>query len=383
MNRVPEQSGSGNARVSVIIPAYNAARFVRQTIESVLSQGYSNCEIILVNDGSTDATGDVVATFRDRIVIVTQENRGLSGARNSGLAVATGEYVWFLDSDDVLLPGAIGKLATHLQLHPEVGIVAGCWDLVDELGRVTATGLDAGWARWTTGVLRRNPIREFLLRNHFPPCVILTRTSAVRACGGFDNGLRAFEDQDLWLRMARQGCRFEVVPVPVALYRRHPACMTLNISHIESNMLIFLSKWFEASPLDAETEGIKPYAYCTGWLSLAAKCCEARSMEEARRCWEVAHDWLKRARPDEEMARQVLGDIDGRPWELSTLAILRMTCPLLVAEHCWTRARLCLRDHQFGAACGWLRRILTKHPRLFLMKLRRVRQRCLHPSEAC
>src|SRR5215211_9350661 len=92
--------------VSVVIPCYNQAHFLGEAIESVLSQSYRNFEILVVDDGSTDNTSEVASRY-ERVRIVRQENRGLSGARNRGLREAKGEYVVFLDADDRLLPGAL------------------------------------------------------------------------------------------------------------------------------------------------------------------------------------------------------------------------------------------------------------------------------------
>src|SRR5215213_4115846 len=119
--------------VSVVIPCYNLAHFLGEAIESVLAQSYPNFEIIVVDDGSPDNTSEVAARYPG-VRLVRQENQGLSGARNAGLARSEGEYVVFLDADDRLLPEALEAHLEHLKAHPECAFVSG------RLKRIAADG---------------------------------------------------------------------------------------------------------------------------------------------------------------------------------------------------------------------------------------------------
>src|SRR5215211_2313466 len=110
--------------VSVVIPCYNQAHFLSEAIESVLAQSHPNFEIIVVDDGSTDDTSEIAARYPE-VRLVRQENKGLSGARNAGLAHSEGEYVVFLDADDRLLPEALEAHLEHLEAHPECAFVSG------------------------------------------------------------------------------------------------------------------------------------------------------------------------------------------------------------------------------------------------------------------
>src|SRR5919112_3168501 len=121
------------ALVSVIIPSYNHAHYLGEAIESVLSQSYRNFEIIVVDDGSTDNTSEVASHYEE-VRLVRQENRGLAGARNSGLAEAEGEYLVFLDADDRLLPRALEVNLTELAAHPQCALVAGYQWLIEADG---------------------------------------------------------------------------------------------------------------------------------------------------------------------------------------------------------------------------------------------------------
>ena len=110
-------------KVSVIIPAYNASEYLSQTLESVLVQTYSDFEIILVDDGSTDETDQVIAKYSSHLNLIQQENKGLSAARNAGLNMAIGEYLVFLDADDLLTPRKLAIQAAFLDQNPGIGIV--------------------------------------------------------------------------------------------------------------------------------------------------------------------------------------------------------------------------------------------------------------------
>jgi glycosyltransferase involved in cell wall biosynthesis len=112
--------------VTVILPAYNAERYVSESIQSVLDQTYTCWELIIINDGSTDKTRDIISTFDDeRIQVIEQENRGVSAARNEGLSSAKGKYITFLDADDVLPPNSLEVRASYLELNKNIDLVDG------------------------------------------------------------------------------------------------------------------------------------------------------------------------------------------------------------------------------------------------------------------
>src|SRR5665213_988407 len=106
-------------KVSVIMPAFNMEGFIREAIQSVFAQTYPHYELIIVDDGSTDSTHEALAPFLDRITLVRQKNAGPSAARNRGLQIATGEFAFFLDADDLLLPGAFEALVALLRKRPD------------------------------------------------------------------------------------------------------------------------------------------------------------------------------------------------------------------------------------------------------------------------
>lgn len=120
-----EDEASQKPLISVVIPCYNAAAYVAQAINSVLSQGYENLQIIVVNDGSTDNSEQAIMEFSDRIEYIAQDNAGISAARNAGLAVARGSLIAFLDSDDLWCENSLGVRVSCINQNPEVDYVFG------------------------------------------------------------------------------------------------------------------------------------------------------------------------------------------------------------------------------------------------------------------
>ena len=214
-------------KVSVIMPTYNRARFIAESIQSVLAQTFTDFEIIVVDDGSRDNTREVVNSFRDsRITYIYQKNRGVSVARNTGIKAANGEYFIFLDSDDVLLKGAIEKRVKVMDRHPEVGFSYGQTYLMDARGRVF--GL---WKlrRGNSGIRRgTEELRDFLMGNHVPTLTVMVRGSCLFAVGLFDLTFSAgSEDLELWIRLAKKYSAAYLAE-PLAKYRIHQSSITVE-----------------------------------------------------------------------------------------------------------------------------------------------------------
>lgn len=203
-------------RVSAVITAYNSEAFVAEAIASALRQSVPVEEILIVDDGSTDRTREVVAGFDDeRVHYLFQENSGAGAARNRGIRQATGEFVAFLDADDIWLEDKTRLQSDYLAAHAEVALVSGLaewWNLVKGTRRLRGEAPASG------KILRR----ELLVRNVIGnPSMCMARRTALLEAGLFDGSLRLCEDYDLWNRMA---ARFEVavLPNPVVVYRWHP-----------------------------------------------------------------------------------------------------------------------------------------------------------------
>jgi hypothetical protein len=219
--------------VSVVIPCYAQAHFLSEAIESVLAQTHSAHEIIVVDDGSPDNVREVVARY-PAVRCVSQENRGLSQARNRGLADSTGEFIVFLDADDRLLPNALAAGARALSSRPDCGFVCGHRRLIDALGRPLPTEIKTfqGKARY-----------ELLLRENIvgPPVVVMFRRSVLVELGGYSAEQRFSEDYELYLRMAQRydsWCHEELI----AEYRLHGANMSRDHRGMLAGTLLALAR---------------------------------------------------------------------------------------------------------------------------------------------
>lgn len=249
--------------VSVIIPAYNQGHFLAAAVQSVLDQTHAAVEILVVDDGSTDNTRTVVAHFTDpRLRYIYQENRGLSGARNTGIRHATGDYISYLDSDDQFLPHKLALMVDLLETRPNIGFVAGQAVPIDEQGQPIGKIFDDGL-----------PLREVDLLLHNPLHVgsVLLRSDCQRRAGFFDESLRSYEDWDMWLRLARQGCRMAWLDQPVSLYRFHGAQMTRDGQQMTTATFAVLDKLFADPDLPADWLALRDRAYSRAYLRAAAQ----------------------------------------------------------------------------------------------------------------
>lgn len=203
-----------NPRVTVLVPVFNRPRYVKEALESVLPQECEGgFEVLVVDDGSTDETPDVVRAFGDPVRVIRQDNAGPAVARNRGLREARGEFVALLDSDDVWLPGKLAAQVELLSARPEAVFLHSD---VEEFFE------DDPERRWKNRplVLDGQVHRELLRRNHVHTMTVVLRREAVLAVGGFDAEYPPCEDWDLWLRLTENA---PVVgdPVPRVRVRIH------------------------------------------------------------------------------------------------------------------------------------------------------------------
>jgi glycosyltransferase involved in cell wall biosynthesis len=219
-------------RVSVIIPCYQQAHFLTDSIESALGQSYHSLEVIVVDDGATDPTWEVAASYPE-VRCVRQRNQGVSAGRNAGLRASHGEYVIFLDADDRLLSGGVEVGAAALDAHPEAAFAVGRHRRINVDGGPLPTGLRPRvQGDYYVSLVRRCWIAV--------PEVMYRRT-ALMAVGGFDTRLRHAEDYDLFLRITR---RFPIVDhyVEVAEYRQHPGTLSRNAEDMLVSTLAVLAQ---------------------------------------------------------------------------------------------------------------------------------------------
>lgn len=207
-------------RVSVVIPTYNSDRYIVEAIESVLNQTYSDYEIIVVDDGSTDRLLEVLEPYRDRIRYLYQDNQGLSVARNTGIRHAQGEFVALLDADDFFLPDKFAHQVVCFDAQPDVGIVHSGWQFVDESGRQVLSEHEP-WC-----VLPHLNLQAWLLWRPLLPSAMMFRRDWLERVGGFDPDRPPVEDVDLVLRMVAIGCQSAWLRQITVNYRQHGASIT-------------------------------------------------------------------------------------------------------------------------------------------------------------
>ena len=226
-------------RVSVIIPTYNRSRYIAEAIRSVQAQTHRDVEIIVADDGSTDDTSQIMAGFGDSVSYLPLEHRGQPAAtRNAGLRAAEGEYVAFLDSDDLFLPGKLALQLAAFEQHPEAGLAySNGYFFRDDPQVPTGRTLDG--MPTPTG----DALADLLRGNFLTSPVVLVRHECLNVVGLFDERPEFFavEDYDLWLRIAAH-FPFVHAPGDVAAIRRHRQSISRDVASLRSRALAILAK---------------------------------------------------------------------------------------------------------------------------------------------
>jgi glycosyltransferase involved in cell wall biosynthesis len=230
---------------SVVLPAYDAEAFITQALDSVGAQSEGDYEIVVLDDGSRDGTSEAVRRWHAQhdarsLRLHAQDNRGIGAARNAAIAHADGQWIAFLDADDLWLPPKLARVRAFLARHPDVDLV--CHDewLVDGSG--------------TRRRLRHGPhtrYHDLLFKgNVLSTSATVVRSASVRAVGGFPEDLRynGHEDYDLWLRLARSGCRFAYLHEILGHYRVHAGGITSRAEEHCVNGLNVLEAHYRTLP---------------------------------------------------------------------------------------------------------------------------------------
>jgi glycosyltransferase involved in cell wall biosynthesis len=229
-------------KISIIIPAYNCEKTIELTVESVLRQTFTDFELIIVNDGSEDLTLDVISQITDsRIKVFSFENAGGNVSRNRGLKYAVGEFVSFLDADDMWTADKLASQFTVLQENPQAAVAYSWTDYIDENGEFVVSGRRI----IANGNIYENLLTTNFLENGSNP---LIRKEAVIVLNGFDESLKAAQDWDMWLRLA---FKFEFVCVPSVqiLYRISHNSVSSNLVRQEKACLQVLEKAYKEREL--------------------------------------------------------------------------------------------------------------------------------------
>ena len=289
--------------VSVVVPAYNAESYLRETLDCLLGQTYSEMEIVLVDDGSADGTAAIARAAGERVQVFSQDHKGVSYARNEGLARCRGVFVHFMDADDLLSPDFYERMVAPLVADPAV-----------DATYCSEESFEGDWA--TRKVLWRTDKAEYegdlyravLLSSNLSPANVLYRVAGLAFLGGFDVTLRTSEDYDFQLRFARFG-NMRRVPEAVYHYRRHSASASREYAMVYRNRLSVAKRHIVAF------EGMRHWR--AEWKAL-------RRTSAVEACATMRFN-LKRSRGDARALRRELGKAlrflastrSALPWILS------------------------------------------------------------------
>ena len=335
-------------RASIIIPVYNLRAFVGEAIESALAQTVprEQFEIVVVDDGSTDGSADVISRFAPHVRSIRQENRGLSAARNAGIAAARGDFLVFLDADDRLLPEKVSASLSVFAARADLGLVYSGVRYIDAHG---APLPERGGTRQEGDLLP-----ALLLGNLIHPNAAMVRRAPVQEAGGFDERLTALEDWDLWLRLSVRGLRWGCIPRPLAEYRIRADAMHQDRTRMAENTLAVLDKLFAESNVPAGARARQSLAYQHAHLAAAADYYRVGDRE-------AGAAWFRRA-------------ADARPGFLTEPRSLRRFCRLLLPPEAQAKAAEAREARRLAATLRLALRDLYAHDDLSLA-VRRTRHR--------
>ncbi len=247
-------------QVSVIIPAYNAMKFLPITLDGVLKQTFQDFEVIIVDDGSSDSIKEWSKSIEDqRVVFISQDNQGPAAARNRGIRQAKGEFLAFLDADDLWFNTKLEKQVKILENNPNIGLVYTWLGSIDGLGNIRGK------------IIKNNlegDVWKTLIEHNIIECgsTPMVRYSCFEKVGNFDPQLAYAQDWDMWLRIASE-YRFKVIPEVLVYYRIHPNNRSKNWQIMEPSYEIIMNKAFEN--VSTEREKFKNYASARTKLTIA------------------------------------------------------------------------------------------------------------------
>lgn len=252
--------------ISVIIPVYNGEKTIIKTLKSVLTQTFSNIEIIIINDGSTDSTLEVISSITDiRIKILSYSNAGLAASRNRGISESTGKYISFIDADDLWTPDKLEVQLKALHQFPQAAIAYSWTDYIDVNGKI----LRPGKRTVANGDVFTQLLQSNILENGSNPLII---SQVFDNIGGFDESLFAAEDWDMWLRLAAN-YKFACVEKSQILYRVSASSMSTNLRRQEVASLQVIERAFTCEKA-ASLQHLKKYALANIYRYLTFKSIE-------------------------------------------------------------------------------------------------------------
>ncbi|MGL5084036.1 MAG: glycosyltransferase [Microcoleaceae cyanobacterium] len=267
--------------VSVVIPVYNGEKTIAETIDSVLSQSFKDFELIVINDGSTDKTLEIISQFQDpRLQVFSYSNAGLATSRNRGIQQAKGEYISFLDADDLWTFDKLEAQVQALNSDPEAAVVYSWTDLIDESSQFLSSDSRASF----TGDVYPN-----ILLASFPSngSNVMVRRQAFAESGRFDESLKAAEDWEMWIQLGAK-YPFAVVPKPQVLYRISQSSMSTKLEQHETESLKVIERAFAQAP--NHLQPLKPQSLANLYKYLTFKALDGQQgVKAAQFFWKAAN----------------------------------------------------------------------------------------------
>jgi glycosyltransferase involved in cell wall biosynthesis len=261
--------------VSVVIPAYNSARYISTAVESALAQSLRDCEIIVIDDGSTDHTREIIARFGSSVRYVAQRNAGVAVARSRGIQESQGHYIGFLDADDTWLPTKLERQVMALSQSPARACYT-AYTICDRALRPLAVQRS----------LRHGPmLDDLLLRGNVVGniCSVLCDRALFSMVGGFDPILSQCADWDMWIRLATV-TDFLYLDEPLVNYRQHGSSMSRRPELLERDSLRVLEKGFSLPGVPAAVRERRREAFGRNYMVLAGTYFHARRYRDFLRC---------------------------------------------------------------------------------------------------
>jgi glycosyltransferase involved in cell wall biosynthesis len=234
-------SATRTPQVSVIIPAYNGDRYIVQAVESVLCQTFTNWEMIVVDDGSTDRTYQVLQPYLERISYIYQENQGVAAARNRGIKESKGDLIAFLDQDDFFLPDKLASQVALFRSSPSLGIVNSGWRLVNEQGE-TISDLKP-WQYFP-----KLDLETWIVHMPLLPSAMMFSRKWLELVGGFNPEFDSVDDSDLVIRLAALGCEADWLQQITVCYRQHDKNVSIKKALKQADLFIKLKQDFFNKP---------------------------------------------------------------------------------------------------------------------------------------
>ncbi|MFT3781733.1 MAG: glycosyltransferase family A protein [Nibricoccus sp.] len=277
-------------KVSVVIPTYNRARLLEEALQSAFAQSFQPYEIIVVDDGSTDDTEATALRLGEKVRYIRQKNAGPSAARNNGIRSANGDFIAFLDSDDLWPKDRLERQMAALEKHPDLDFLFGLEAKFTSEQQFEACEIQDQELR---GILESldcvipDPFGLLIRENYIPTSSVLFRKSRFESVGPIDERLNQAEDYDFWFRFAAQGCRFGFVNAVLSFRRMHDGNLVNQFAKRTAATIEVLRRY----------ENVSPNNHALLAKRIADLCYDLGSHLLYRRDFAGAHRYLRSAKP--------------------------------------------------------------------------------------